>query len=138
MATSCHPEAAAMTDAPTAHALHWFEIPALDLDRAQHFYEAVLGTPLRREGDGPQAMVLFPREHDGVGGCLSVACDGQPPAPGGTVVYLSTPSIDEVLARVPHAGGRVRVPKTALPDDWGYCAHITDTEGNRVGLHSLA
>jgi uncharacterized protein len=120
------------------HALHWFEIPALDLDRAHRFYEAVLGTPLRRAGDGPHAMVLFPSEGQGIGGCVSRACDGQPPAPSGTVVYLSTPSIDEVLSRVPQAGGRVRVPKTPLPDDWGYCAHITDTEGNRVGLHSLA
>ena len=120
------------------NALHWFEIPALDLDRAQDFYETVLGTPLQRAGDGRQAMVLFPSEGQGVGGCLSVACDGQPPVPTGTVVYLSTPSIDDVLSRVPKAGGRVQAPKTPLPDDWGYCAHITDTEGNRVGLHSLA
>lgn len=120
------------------NALHWFEIPTLDLDRAQGFYETVLGTSLRRAGDGREAMALFPSEGQGVGGCLSLACDGQPPAPAGTVVYLSTPSIDDVLARVPQAGGRVRVPKTPLPDDWGFCAHITDTEGNRVGLHSLA
>lgn len=124
--------------AQAVHALHWFEIPVLDLDRAQGFYETVLGQPLQRAGDGRAAMALFPSDGDGVGGCLSVSCDASVPAPTGTVVYLSTPSIDEVLARVPSAGGRVAVPKTALPSDWGYCAHITDTEGNRVGLHSLA
>lgn len=124
--------------AQAVHALHWFEIPVVDLDRAQRFYEAVLGQPLQREGQGRAAMALFPRDGDGVGGCLSVSCDGAPPAPTGTVVYLSTPSIDDVLARVPRAGGRVAVAKTALPAEWGYCAHITDTEGNRVGLHSLA
>ena len=123
---------------PTVHALHWFEIPVLDLDRAQGFYETVLGTPLRREGEGVHSMALFPSEGTGVGGCLSVSCGGLMPAPAGTVVYLSTPSIDDVLSRVPCAGGRVAVAKTALPDDWGYCAHITDTEGNRVGLHSVA
>lgn len=119
------------------HALHWFEIPVLDLDRAQGFYETVLGLPLRRAGEGVHSMALFPSEGDGVGGCLSVSCGGLAPTPTGTVVYLSTPSIDDVLSRVPTAGGRVAVAKTALPDDWGYCAHITDTEGNRVGLHSL-
>lgn len=124
--------------AQAVHALHWFEIPVVDLDRAQRFYEAVLGEPLQREGHGRAAMALFPRDGDGVGGCLSVSCDGGIPAPTGTVVYLTTPSIDAVLARVPKAGGRVTVPKTALPAAWGYCAHITDTEGNRVGLHSLA
>lgn len=123
--------------APT-HALHWFEIPVFDLPRAQGFYETVLGTPLRREGEGPGAMALFPSEGDGVGGCLSVSCGAQQPWRGGTLVYLSAPSLDEVLARVEPAGGQVAVPKTALPEDWGYCAHITDTEGNRVGLHSPA
>ena len=123
---------------PAIHALHWFEIPVLDLDRAQGFYETVLGIPLRREGDGVQSMALFPSEGDGVGGCLSVSCGDLRPAPTGTVVYLSTRSIDDVLSRVTAAGGRVAVAKTALPEHWGYCAHITDTEGNRVGLHSLA
>jgi predicted enzyme related to lactoylglutathione lyase len=124
--------------AHAVNALHWFEIPVLDLDRAQGFYETVLGQPMRREGEGAHSMALFAFEGQGVGGCLSVSCDGQAPVPTGTVVYLSTPSIDEVLSRVPQAGGRVAVEKTPLPDDWGFCAHITDTEGNRVGLHSLA
>jgi len=124
--------------APAVHALHWFEIPVLDLNRAQGFYEAVLGMPLRREGEGLHSMAIFPSEGDGVGGCLSVSCGGLTPAPTGTVVYLPTSSIDDVLSRVPAAGGRVAAPKTALPENWGYCAHITDTEGNRVGLHSLA
>jgi len=124
--------------APAVHALHWFEIPVLDLDRAQDFYEAVLGTPLRREGDGQHSMALFPSEGDGVGGCLAVSCGGLTPTPAGTVVYLSTSSMDDVLSRVPAAGGQVAVAKTALPENWGYCAHITDTEGNRVGLHSVS
>jgi len=36
------------------------------------------------------------------------------------------------------AGGRIATPKVQLPGDMGCFAHITDTEGNRVGLHSLA
>ena len=30
------------------HAINWFEIPVTDIDRAQAFYERVLGKSLRR------------------------------------------------------------------------------------------
>jgi hypothetical protein len=36
------------------------------------------------------------------------------------------------------AGGSIATPKTALPDGMGFYAHFVDTEGNRVGIHSLA
>ena len=35
------------------------------------------------------------------------------------------------------AGGKVALPKTALPEGLGFFAHIIDSEGNRVGLHAL-
>ena len=35
------------------NAIAWFEIPTTQLDRAQAFYEAVLGHPMRRENMGP-------------------------------------------------------------------------------------
>ena len=46
--------------------------------------------------------------------------------------------LDTVLARVAGAGGRVTTPKVQLPEGMGCFAHITDSEGNRVGLHALA
>ena len=46
--------------------------------------------------------------------------------------------IDDWLARVEPAGGRVITPKTALPPGMGLLAHILDSEGNRVGLHAQA
>lgn len=127
-----------MAQQSAVNALHWFEIPVADMDRAQMFYETVLAAPLQREGDGAHAMALFPSEGDGVGGCLSITGEAATAGANGTVVYLSTASIDAVLSRVEAAGGRVAMPKTQLPQDWGHCAHITDTEGNRVGLHSVA
>jgi uncharacterized protein len=55
------------------------------------------------------------------------------------VVYLNAgATIDPVLARVAKVGGAVATPKTALPPGMGFFAHITDSEGNRVGLHALA
>jgi predicted enzyme related to lactoylglutathione lyase len=121
------------------HALHWFEIPVLDIERAQRFYETLLGAPMKREQMGPHTMAVFHSDDRGVGGCL-VAGNGTPwPAAVGSLVYLNaTPSLDAVLSRVERAGGRVSTPKLELPDGMGVVAHITDTEGNRVGLHALS
>jgi predicted enzyme related to lactoylglutathione lyase len=34
-------------------------------------------------------------------------------------------------------GGNVTIPKTELPEGMGYFAQFIDSEGNRVGLHSM-
>ena len=53
------------------------------------------------------------------------------------VVYLNAqPNVDAVLARVEKAGGKVQGPVIELPQDIGYIGFFTDTEGNRIGLHS--
>lgn len=124
----------------TRHALNWFEIPATDIDRAQRFYEAVLGLPMQRETMGSEQMALFSSEGDhAVQGCVNVGAEGVAPSRAGTRVYLDAgASIDAALSRVAGAGGRVHTPKTALPPGMGFFAHIEDTEGNIVGLHAMA
>lgn len=122
------------------NALTWFEIPVTDLDRAQRFYEGLLGKSLRRETLGPQTMAIFPYEAGtGVGGCLAAEA-GQPgPAREGTLVYLAVePTLDGVLERLPRVGGQLLLPKESLPNGLGVFAHIVDSEGNRVGLHAPA
>ena len=119
-------------------ALSWFEIPAADLGRATRFYERVLGRPLKSETIGPSTLSVFSYQRPGVGGCV-IAGNGQVPASSGTVIYLNAaPKIDDALSRVAAAGGKVVLPKTALPGDMGFFAHMIDTEGNRVGLHALS
>ena len=121
------------------HALNWFEIPVRDMDRAQGFYEKLLGAPLRREQMGPMTLAVFHYEENAVGGCL-LAGDNQPePSTQGALVYRTAkPSLDAVLGRVESLGGRITTSKVQLPGDMGCFAHITDTEGNRVGLHALS
>ena len=107
------------------NALNWFEIPARDIDRAQAFYEKLLGKPLRREAMGPMTMAVMPYEQPGVGGCLMAGADAPAPAAVGTLVYLNAePSLDTMLARVEPAGGRITTPKVTLPDGMGVFAHI--------------
>ncbi|MET0334532.1 MAG: VOC family protein [Rhizobacter sp.] len=120
------------------HAVNWFEIPVADKARAQTFYERLLDVKLDWQTMSGQTLAVFPSDEAAVGGCL-VAGDGIEPSTQGTLVYLNAkPSLDAVLARVESAGGRITLPKVQLPGDMGVFAHVTDTEGNRVGLHALA
>ena len=122
------------------NAIHWFEIPVVSLDRAQSFYETLLGRSLRREQMGPTTtLALFPSDDGAAGGCLMAGTGVPLPSQQGALVYLNAePSLDAVLARVEAAGGRITTPKVVLPGDMGCFAHVVDTEGNRVGLHALA
>jgi hypothetical protein len=120
------------------HPINWFEIPALDLDRAQNFYETILALKLRRDNVAGQDLAIFPydRASGATGGAL-VAGPGIRPSRDGAIVYLDAGVMDDVLARIQPAGGDVLLPKTELPHNIGFIAQIADTEGNRVGLHAV-
>jgi len=118
--------------------ISWFEIPVADLDRAQAFYETVLGRKLRRETLGGDALAIFPYDDPATGGALQAGAKASAPSGTGIRIYLDCmPSIDAVLARIEGAGGRIVAPKSALPPGMGFIAHMRDTEGNEVSLHAL-
>ncbi|MGQ0710307.1 MAG: VOC family protein [Rhodoferax sp.] len=124
----------------TKDAISWFEIPTIDLDSAQAFYEALLQRPMRREAMGPSqgAVFAYDMQQGGVGGALMMGPSAPPVAQGGTLVYLdASPSLDAALQRAQAGGGRVALGRTALPEGMGFFAHIEDLDGNRVGLHAL-
>ena len=122
------------------NAISWFEIPSTQLDKAQAFYEAVIDCKMRREEMGPSEGAVFPYEREGgIGGALMSGPTAPVPASVGTLVYLdASPSLDAALVRAVKAGGKVALPRQALPPGMGFFAHITDLDGNRVGLHALA
>ena len=123
-------------------AIHWFEIPAHDFERARRFYETVLDTRLfvndMRETMGSM-LGVFPHE-GGVGGCLAHNPQfGYTPSTEGSLVYLSVSGdLNLALGRVAEAGGEVLLPKTALGENagGGYVGWVKDSEGNKVGLYS--
>ena len=122
------------------NAISWFEIPTKNLDKAQAFYEAVLGSPMRNEDMGPSrgAVFAYNQEADGVGGALMMGPTAPAQSSGGVLVYLDAgPSLDAALERVIAAGGHIALPRQALPPGMGFFAHVTDLDGNRVGLHAL-
>jgi predicted enzyme related to lactoylglutathione lyase len=120
------------------NAISWFEIPSQQLDRAQAFYETILGCRLRRETMGPSEGAIFPYDGEGVGGALMSGPTAPAQSAGGTLIYLdASPSLDAALQRVVAAGGQILLPRQALPPGMGFFAHIADIDGNRVGLHAL-
>ena len=114
----------------------WFEIPATDLNRAARFYEAVFGFDMSRKGNAGYDMVWFPAVDDskGISGAL-VAGMGYLPSLEGATVYFTAPNIDVIIAKIEPAGGKIHVAKKAI-GEYGYIAIFSDSEGNRVGLHS--
>ena len=119
-------------------AIHWFEIPVTDLDRAQRFYETLFARTMRREQMGPQTLAVFDYENGaGIGGALLQSATMSKPSTEGTLVYLNAkPSLDAVLSRARELGATVLQDKLELPRDIGFIAQILDSEGNRIGLHS--
>ncbi len=123
------------------NAITWFEIGTANLKNATAFYEAVLARTMRLENMGPSEGAVFAYDEaaDGTGGALMCGPTAPKPGAAGTLIYLdASPSLDAALARVTKAGGQIAVPRQALPPGMGFFAHITDLDGNRVGLHALA
>lgn len=59
------------------------------------------------------------------------------PSMEGAVIYLNAnPNMDDVMARVEQNGGQVLMPKMSIGEH-GNIAFILDTEGNKIGIHSI-
>ena len=122
-------------------AISWFEIPSTDLDRATKFYEKIFNVSLMPMDLPSIRMRMFPIEDQvaGIGGAV-VHSGGfhKPSSTDGPLIYLNgNPDLQQVLDRVEAAGGSILVPKTEISPDYGFMAVIIDSEGNRIGLHSI-
>lgn len=131
-----------MPNNPVVH----FEIYVHDMARARAFYEAVFQTRLQPMAnptpETPMEMWAFPMDGEtgmtryGSGGML-VRMDGSAPGVGGTMVYFGCEDCAVEAARAAAHGGSVVQPKTGIGEH-GWCAVVRDSEGNLIGLHSMA
>jgi predicted enzyme related to lactoylglutathione lyase len=124
-----------------ANPVGWFEIYVEDMDRAKGFYQTVFGSTLEKIADEAEAGVEmwgFPSsmEEYGAAGALAKMKDV---APGGnsTLVYFSCQDCEVEQGRVEGAGGKVVHPKFSIGEH-GFISMVSDTEGNMIGLHSMA
>ena len=122
------------------NALNWFEVPVVDFDRAKKFYETIFDyqMPENQMGEARMGFFLHDFQSGKVGGAIVYRPGFHIPNKEGTLVYLNCqPDLQVVLNRVKGAGGTEVQPKTNIGEGLGYWALISDTEGNRVALHSM-
>ncbi|MPQ47534.1 VOC family protein [Marinifilum sp. N1E240] len=120
------------------HAFTWVEIPVTDFERAKKFYSKIFDFEMPQEQMGKDLMGFFQYdfENGGVGGAI-VKGEMYKPGNTGTMAYLDGGAdLNIVLNRIEDAGGKVQVPKTQITPEIGFFAIFSDTEGNRVALHS--
>jgi hypothetical protein len=119
-------------------AINWFEIPAMDFDRAVRFYGEIYAYDMPTRDMGPIRMGFFQHQPGaGTGGAV-VSGDDCVPSQNGAKLYLNGgEDLQPVLDRVEAAGGTVVLGKTQISPEIGYYAVIIDSEGNRVYLHSM-
>ncbi|MCD8539185.1 MAG: VOC family protein [Leadbetterella sp.] len=113
------------------------EIPVNDLGRASAFYQAVLQVTIEEmEMDGSQ-LGVFPAG-EGTVNLVLIKGEGYEPSSAGVLIYLNAgDDLGPVLDRIEEQGGTVVVPRTLIDPEMGYFAVFTDTEGNKLGLHSI-
>ena len=107
-----------------------FEIPADKPDRAIRFYSDVFGWSFHK-WDGPMDywMIETGKGGPGIDGGLGKR---ETPESGPTSV-IQVQSIDESLKKIEASGGKVVVPKSAIPGV-GHVAYFQDPEKNVLGV----
>ncbi len=119
----------------------WFEIYVNDMPRPKAFYQGLLGVTLTRlespDGDSGLEMWAFAMNDGSYGASGTLArMPGMSAGGNSTLVYFSCADCAVEAARAAPYGGRLEQPKTSL-GPYGYMALVVDTEGNRIGLHSM-
>lgn len=122
------------------NAINWFEIPVKNFERAKKFYETLTQSEMQiMEMDGFEGkMAFFPADSEtgGVGGSI-ISAPEYVPSQNGVLIYLNGgEDLSKQLSRVEKAGGKVILPKTSIGEN-GFIAHFSDTEGNKIALHSM-
>ena len=113
----------------------WYDIPAVDLDRAIQFYSAVLGAPVVKEVVGDVALGWLPTEDGGRMGCVCTV-PGFTPSPHGVMIYFGVNGrLRSAVAAVQANGGTVQSDVHSI-GSYGFRAEVLDSEGNCLALHS--
>jgi len=109
----------------------WFEIPADDIERAKSFYGELFGWKIER------LPGLTEYWHIDTGGSDDTPDGGllkrQNAQHQDITNYVGVKSIDESAAKVAQLGGKICMPKTAVPR-MGYFAVCQDPENNTFAL----
>ncbi len=107
-----------------------FEFYVDDPERAVKFYEEVFGWKIVKWGGPVDYWLVTTGEEDqpGIDGAIARRTNGVT-----TYNIIDVPSVDEFIEKIVEAGGKVVMPKQAVPGV-GYSAYCADTDGHVFGL----
>ena len=112
----------------------WFEIPADNVARAKKFYGGLFGWKIE------QFPGMAEYWHIDTGGSDDTPDGGlmkrKSPQQMGITNYISVASVDESAAKVKKLGGKICLPKMAVPQ-MGYFAVCQDPENNVFALWEM-
>ncbi len=118
----------------TVNFLTWFEIPALDFQRAVAFYNYLFDIDMETSEVNAYTMAFFPPDK-GMSGAI-ICGEGSIPSDRGPLLYLNaSESLDNMLPRVEEMGGRLLLGKTLISESAGHFALFLDSEGNKLAIH---
>jgi len=106
-----------------------FEIPADDIQRAKTFYSNLFGWNIAGMPD-MDYMMIDVYGAPGGGMMKRMHPDQQ------IINYIGVPSVDEYAKKVEKLGGKIIVPKKAVPG-MGYFIVCMDTENNAFGIWEM-
>jgi predicted enzyme related to lactoylglutathione lyase len=106
-----------------------FEIPADDIQRAKTFYSKLFGWKIESM-QGMDYMIIDAYGVPGGGMMKRMHPDQQ------IINMIGVPSVDEYSAKVEKLGGKIVVPKMAVPG-MGYFVNCIDTENNAFGIWEM-
>ena len=116
----------------------WFEIYVDDLTRAKEFYEKLLGVTLTKMPNPHIEMWVFPNapQNYGAHGAL-VKMEGFSAGANSIIIYFECQDCAQSAAHAVQLGGKLQKNKMSIGPN-GHIALVVDTEGNMIGLHSMA
>jgi predicted enzyme related to lactoylglutathione lyase len=115
-----------------------FEIPSDNVERSKKFYNDLFGwniekVPSEKLPEGVEYWAITTIDHEGKTGVNGGMMKRMAPEQEGITNYIDVKSVEEYSAKVEKLGGKVKMPKMAVPG-MGYLAVCSDTENNTFGL----
>ncbi len=108
-----------------------FEIPCDHPEKTMEFFKSVFGWTFQQFGVEPYWIVMTGDEKKpGINGGLMKKRDPNQPL----VNSIDVVNLDDTLVRIERAGGKIVVPKMAIPTV-GWLVYFTDPDGNIHGAY---
>ncbi len=107
----------------------YIEFNVSNTKKSAEFYQQVFGWEAKLFSQDNDYWIVAHGDQPGIDAGMQKA-QGAP----GTVAVVTVPNLDVVWEKAMKAGGKVAVPKFAIPTV-GYAAYFTDPDGLVVGVH---